>query len=75
MKYNTVLITPEELDALHNVTFDAMAGEHPDADLAYKWLAYVKGIVYSNWQDLPAGSHLKSAYADDVWSLDDSDLV
>ena len=75
MKYNSVLITPEELDHLHNVVFDALANEHPDAELANKWLAYVKGVVYENYSALSDGNHLKSAYAQDAWSWNDDDLM
>ena len=74
MKYNQVIITPEDLDALSNVVLGALESESSDADRAYKWVAYVRSVVYTNWLSLPDGNHLKSAYADDVWSWDDSDL-
>ena len=74
MKFNVVMITPEDLDALSNVVMSALDDDHPDADIAYKWVAYVRGVVYENWQALPEGNHLKGAYEDDVWAWDDADL-
>ena len=76
-----VTLTPEALDALHNLAFDAAAkadkkGKRDvNADTANKWLAYAKGEVFKHWQELPEGNHLKSAYLMDVWSWDDGDLM
>lgn len=69
LKFKRVLITPEIETALSNAV-DAQT--HPEA---YKWIAYVRDELYGEWQSLPNGSHLKSAYAGDVWGWNDEDLV
>ena len=74
MKYNTVTITPEDEQALSNVIADALEAGHPNADVAYKWIAYVREVLYSNWKGLADGSHLRAAYSDSVWGWNDSDI-
>lgn len=60
------------------------AGEKPtdgewlveiEAKTAARWLANVKEGLYSEWAALPEGSHLKEAYADEVWTWSDRDLA
>ena len=69
LKFKKVLITPEIETALSNAVD---ADKHPEA---YKFIAYVRDELYSAWQELPEGSHLKAAYLDEVWTWNDSDLV
>ena len=74
--FTQVLITPEAVAALSNVILAAVSKDaSPDAEAAYKWLAYVRESLYNNWQALPDGSHLKDAYRDEVWSWSDLDLA
>jgi hypothetical protein len=75
MKYNTVTITPEDLAALSNCVVRLLRKKNnEDAQSAYRWIAYVRGELYKNWEALPNGSHLKSAYSDEVWTWNDEDL-
>lgn len=79
MKYINVTITPEEERALSNLITglkvkDIDGDDNEDISLAYKWIAYVRGELYKNWTALPKGSHLKSAYAEEVWAWNDEDL-
>jgi hypothetical protein len=79
MKYIDVLVTPEEVDAISNVViaFKQLNSEeftNPDADVVAKWVAYAKGVLYKEWQELEDGDYLKEAYRNDVWAWNDSDL-
>ena len=40
-----------------------------------RWLASVCERLYAEWEALPDGSHLKAAYADEVWAWSDRDLA
>lgn len=42
---------------------------------AQRWLASVKETLWASWAELPNGSHLKEAYADEVWTWSDRDLA
>jgi hypothetical protein len=44
-------------------------------DDAWRWLASVRELLYAEWEALPDGSHLKAAYADEVWTWSDRDLA
>ena len=68
LKFKNVLITPEDETNLSNA-IDPV--QHPEA---YKWIAYVRDELWSEWKNLNDGSHLKEAYRDEVWSWNDEDL-
>jgi hypothetical protein len=40
-----------------------------------RWLASVCERLYGEWEALPDGSHLKAAYANEVWAWSDRDLA
>ena len=42
---------------------------------ASKWAAAQSELLYQAWAALPEGSHLKSAYAEDIWAHSDRDLM
>lgn len=44
-------------------------------ETAQLWLAAQSERFYEAWNALPAGSHLKEAYSDQVWEWSDRDLV
>tara|TARA_B100001057_G_scaffold11981_1_gene11340 strand:+ start:143 stop:499 length:357 start_codon:yes stop_codon:yes gene_type:complete len=46
-----------------------------NCDTASLWLAAVAEKLYDEWEALPAGSHLKEAYADQVWNWSDRDMA
>ena len=82
MKYVKVLISPEEEAALSECISEYQSTlVDPDphtarsADLAYKWVCYVREVLTGEWNRLPEGSHLKDAYVDDVWTWNDSDFI
>ena len=39
-----------------------------------KWAAAQSELLYEEWAKLPPGSHLKEAYAEDIWMHSDRDL-
>ena len=39
------------------------------------WVAAQHEALYEEWAKLPEGSHLKEAYADQVWTWSDRDLA
>ena len=41
---------------------------------AWLWLAAQSEKLYEEWEKLPPGSHLKTAYEDEVWTWSDRDL-
>ena len=46
-----------------------------DCEAALLWLNAQSERFYQEWAALPNGSHLKSAYADQVWTWSDRDLA
>ena len=44
-------------------------------ETALLWLAQVSEELYEEWEALPEGSHLREAYADQVWTWSDRDLA
>ena len=46
-----------------------------NCETALLWLNAQSEKLYQEWVALPAGSHLKEAYADQVWTWSDRDLV
>ena len=82
MKYVQVLISPEEeaalsdcVSAFKDLIVEDDAFSTKEAELAYKWLTYVREVLHETWQSLPPGSHMKDAYRDDVWAWNDNDLI
>ena len=73
LQYHQTLITPFEVGALHNLI--ARAEEGTDKEVAYRWLCHVRSSLFTEWQALPDGHHLKDAYRDEVWKWDDQDLA
>ena len=73
LQYHQTLITPFEIGALHNLI--ARAEEGTDKEVAYRWLCHVRSSLFTEWQALPEGHHLKDAYRDEVWKFDDQDLA
>lgn len=69
LKFKQVLITPEDESHLSNAID---AGKHPEA---YRWISYVRDELFREWQSMPDGSHLKDAYASEVWTWNDEDLT
>ena len=69
LKYHRVLITPEDESHLSAAVDPA---QHPEA---YRWLAYVRSELYSTWNELQNGCHLKEAYRSETWSWNDEDLM
>ena len=69
LQFKQVIITPEVVDEIYNILPPS-----EDATTLMKWLSYVKDELYKEWNNLPEGSHLKAAYADDVWSWNDEDI-
>lgn len=56
-------LTPEETALME-------AGNNVNA-----WVAAQHDALYEAWAALPQGSHLKQAYADQVWTWSDRDLA
>lgn len=73
LHYLPTTVTPFEVAALHNVI--ATAPEGDDKQTAYRWLCHVRSELFSQWQALPDGHHLKDAYREDVWTWDDQDIA
>ena len=48
---------------------------YEEAETAALWLAAQAERFYEEWASLPSGSHLKEAYADQVWTWSDRDLA
>ena len=48
---------------------------YEEAETAALWLAAQAERLYEEWLALPPGSHLKQAYADQVWTWSDRDLA
>lgn len=46
-----------------------------EEEVAYRVLAGLRRGLYAEWLKLPEGDHLKEAYRDLVWTLDDTDLA
>ena len=46
-----------------------------NCETALLWLNAVSEQLYEEWVALPAGSHLKEAYSDQVWTWSDRDLA
>ena len=44
-------------------------------ETAALWLANQSEKFYQEWESLPAGSHLKEAYSEQVWTWSDRDLA
>ena len=45
-----------------------------ECNTARLWLTAQSERFYEEWTALPAGSHLKAAYDDEVWTWSDRDL-
>ena len=43
-------------------------------ETAHLWLTNQSEKFYKEWESLPAGSHLKEAYSERVWTWSDRDL-
>jgi hypothetical protein len=70
----------EESEALRTalVTLEQQANLEftpPVVELAQRVLAGFRHALYKEWLALPEGDHLKEAYQDLVWVLDDTDLA
>jgi len=73
LHYHQTTITPYEVAALHRVIAAAPDGEAKQT--AYRWLCHARSGLFSAWQQLPDGDHLKEAYRDDTWTWDDQDIA
>ena len=45
-----------------------------NASVAMRVVGRLDHDLYERWKGLPDGDHLKEAYRDEVWTLDDTDL-
>ena len=73
MQYHQTLVSPIEVQALHNLI--ARAADSPDKEVAYRWLCHARSGLFAEWQALPDGHHVKEAYRDEAWKWDDQDLA
>ena len=73
MKYLKVTITPELLADIHNVInqYEYNSREYREIST---WLGYANREVYKAWSELPDGDALKTAYLDQAWTWDDTDI-
>lgn len=66
-------ITPHEVAALFEVLQKSTADD-TYRELANTWIAAQKERLFTEWDLLPEGSHLKEAYSSFVWTWSDRDL-
>ena len=66
-------ITPHEVAALFEVLQKSQADD-TYKELAAGWIAAQKERLFTEWEMLPEGSHLKEAYSSFVWTWSDRDL-
>ena len=80
--YNAVIYAREAIQAKRNEAL-AQRGEmsksdqylYDNCETAALWLAAQSEKLYKEWDALPEGSHLKEAYAEQVWTWSDRDLA
>ena len=67
-KKSAALESREELSTADQYLYD-------NCETAALWLAAQSEKLYKEWEALPEGSHLKEAYAEQVWTWSDRDLA
>lgn len=67
-KKREALAKREELGMADQYLYD-------NCETAALWLAAQSEKLYQEWAALPAGSHLKEAYSEHVWTWSDRDLA
>jgi hypothetical protein len=76
----TTSLSLEEVDALRwaaKQAYTSQDGSDYDkyaAELVRRVCGGLDSAIYNVWNDLPNGNHLKEAYRDRIWTVDDTDL-
>lgn len=70
------LVSEKRAEALQTRTEmgDSDVYLYQDCETARLWLSAQSEKLYQEWESLPAGSHLKDAYREQVWTWSDRDL-